>query len=159
MDESVQKIDDLEKIAFLLHHIVFSYEQAYEKLIGTASRAILQELVKGLEWTFETGDFGKISKSNSLHENVSAFIDQLNSSGYFENIRLEYMSNSYLLEIQKCIFTQKYPHSSNLKKHVCPFAILAAAVIHYSNGGLLRINETDFNEDGSRTVIENVGWD
>lgn len=150
------KVDEFEKISILLHHVIFSYEQAHETLVGTSSKAILQELVKGLANTFELGDICCISKSTSLQENLQSYIDNLNSSKYFDNVTINKQDGSYVFEIKECKFAKKNSHITLTNKHTCPFAILAAAVIYYSTGGNYKIHETEFDVHGSKTVIEKI---
>ena len=151
------KVDDFETISILLHHVIFSYEKAHERLVGTTSGALLQELVKELTTTFELGYIADISKSNSLQENLQSYIDNLNSSEYFDEVTGDYKDGAYVFEIKRCEFAKKETHIIlSGKKHTCPFAILAAAVIFYSTGKDLRIHKTDFSEIGSKTVIENI---
>ena len=150
------KVDDFERISILLHHVVFSYEQAHEKLIGTSSKAILQELIKGLANTFELGDICYISKSRSLQENLQSYIDNLNMSKYYDDVTVEYLNGSFIFKIEECKFAKKDSHIFLSNKHTCPFAILAAAVIYYSTDANLRIHETEFDVHGSRTVIEQI---
>ena len=150
------KTDDFEQITILLHHVIFSYEQAHEKLVGTGSEAILQELIKGLKNTFEFGDIGFVSKSKSLQENLQSYIDNLNLSKYFDDVMFEHQNESYVFEIKECKFAQKDSHIYLTNKHTCPFAVLAAAIIYYSTNENLRIHQTEFDEHSSRTVIEQI---
>lgn len=150
------KVDDFERISILLHHVVFSYEQAHEKLVGTSSKAILQELIKGLANTFEMNDICYISKSRSLQDNLQSYIANLNMSKYFDNVTVDNLDGSFIFEIKDCKFAKKDSHIFLSNKHTCPFAVLAAAVIYYSTNENLRIHETEFDIHGSRTVIEQI---
>ena len=150
------KVDDFERISILLHHVIFSYEQAHEKLVGTSSKAILPELIKGMANTFELGDICYISKSRSLQDNLKSYIDNLNMSKYFDDVMVEYLNGSYVFQIKECKFAQKDSHIHLSNKHTCPFAVLAAAVIYYSTNENLRIHDTEFGVHGSRTVIEQI---
>lgn len=154
--ENVENMKNVEKISILLHHVIFSYEQAHEKLVGKSSKAILQELIKGLANTFELGEICDISKSESLQVNLQAYIDYLNSTDYFENVMVNYRDGSYVFEIKEREFAKRDSHIKLSNKHTCPFAILAAAVIYYSTEKNCRIHETDFDIHGSRTIIEQI---
>jgi hypothetical protein len=149
-------IDDFQRVSIQLHHMIFSYEQAHEKLVGASSKAILQELIKGLANTFEMGDICYISRSRSLQDNVQSFIDNLNMSEYFDDVKVEYLNGTYVFEIKECKFAKKGSHIFLKHKHTCPFAILAAAIIYYSTNENLRIHETEFDVHSSRTVIEKM---
>jgi len=110
-----------------------------------------------LKTTFELGDIGYISKSKSMQENLQVYIDNLNSSKYFNEVTIEQVNGTHVFEVKQCEFAKKNSHMIlSEKKHTCPFAIVAAAIIYYSTGENLIIHNTVFNVNGGRTVIEQV---
>ena len=60
--------------------------------------------------------------------------------------------NSYIFEVKECKFASS-GHDIFREGHICPFAILAAAVIFYKTGAQILIEDSEFNDMGSKTLI------
>jgi len=147
------KSEELYSTAILLHVTIFAYQKSYENIVGSGSRAILTHAIPYLAEMLKHLGLPELSLSKSLDENISTYISLVKQSGYICDAKLRNDGkNSHIFEVKECQFAS-CGHKIFKDRHICPFAILAASVIYYHTGAPISIDNSEFSDTGSNTLI------
>jgi hypothetical protein len=144
---------EIHSTALLFHLTIYAYQESYKNMIGSGSRAILKYVIPYLTEMLKQLGMPELSQSKTMDENMSIYISLIRDSGYILDAGLKLNGdNSYIFEVKDCKFASG-GHDIFKVGHICPFAILAAAVIFYKTGAQISIEDSEFNEIGSKTLI------
>ncbi|HIH44322.1 MAG TPA: hypothetical protein HA257_04340 [Candidatus Methanoperedenaceae archaeon] len=142
-------------MAALFHSSFFAFEQAHGRITGTASRAILQQIVRVMPKILEKEGQPVINKSLTLEENMAHFRDYIHNEELIENVNFENNDDMFNIEIKGCTVAKSGVHEIlDPKKSTCPYAIVAAAMIFYLTGKNLTIEDSEFTKDGTKTLLK-----
>ena len=95
----------------------------------------------------------QLSKNKSINENISTYISMITRNGYIRDANFKHEgASTYSFEMLDCTLA---PSNHKIFKmgYICPFAILAAAVVFYKTGTHIKIEESVFSETGSKTLF------
>ena len=149
----MRKSKNLHSTALLFHLTIYAYQESYMKMVGSGSRAILTHVIPYLTEMLKHLGMPELSQKKSMDENMSIYTSLVKESGYIGDAVLNNDGdNSYIFEVRDCRFASG-GHEIFKEGHICPFAILAAAVIFYKTGAVLSIEDSEFNDSGSKTLI------
>ena len=149
----LRKSGEIHSTALLFHLTIYAYQESYGKMVGSGSRAILTYAIPYLTEMLKHLGMPELSQSKSIDENISIYISLVKESGYILDAGLNHnVDNSYIFEVKDCKFASE-GHDIFKGGHVCPFAILAAAVIFYKTGAQISMEDSEFNDMGSKTLI------
>lgn len=144
---------NLHSTALLFHLTIYAYQESYLKMVGSGSRAILIHAIPYLTEMLKHLGMPELSQEKSMDENMSIYTSLVKESGYIRDAVLKNNGdNSYIFEVRDCKFASA-GHEIFKEGHICPFAILAAAVIFYKTGAVPSIENSEFNDIGSNTLI------
>lgn len=139
--------------ALLLHATLFSFQKAYGKMVGQASKSIVRYSLLYLDDILRIQRLPVIDKKKSIEENMAVYISMVKKTGYIGDASLSQKSeNSYLFEIKNCRFATR-GHEIFKSGLICPFAVLAASVIFHKTDALISVGDSKFSNTGSRTII------
>lgn len=142
-------------MAVLFHSSFFAFEQSHGKITGSSSRAILQQIVRVMPKILEKEGQPVINESLTLEENMAHFRDYLSNKELIGNVNFEKEGDIFKLEIDGCAVAKSGVHEIlDPRKSTCPYAIAAAAMIFYLTGKNLTIEDSEFTEDGTKTVLK-----
>jgi hypothetical protein len=149
--ESQKKV--FHSTALMFHMTIYAYQKSIGNIVGNGSGAILSFVIPYLMEMLSYMELPELSKSKSIDENISAYLSMINENGYIMDANLIRESdNAYTFEILNCKLA-KCNHTIFKSGYICPFAILAAAVVFYKTGANISIKESIFNETGSKTLF------
>ena len=149
----MRKSKNLHSTALLFHLTIYAYQESYMKMVGSGSRAILTHVIPYLTEMLKHLGMPELSQKKSMDENMSIYTSLVKESGYIGDAVLNNDGdNSYIFEVRDCKLASE-GHELFKEGHICPFAILAAAVIFYKTGAVLSIEDSEFNDSGSKTLI------
>lgn len=147
------KSREIHSTALLLHLTIYAYQESYKNMVGSGSRAILTYAIPYLTEMLKHSELPELSQDKSIDDNISIYVSLVKESGYVMDAVLNHNGdNSYIFELKDCKFASQ-GHDIFKEGHVCPFAILAAAVIFYKTGAHISIEDSEFNDIGSKTLI------
>jgi len=149
----MKKSREIHSAAFLFHLTIYAYQESCKNMVGSGSRAILTYAIPYLTEMLKHLEIPGLSQAKSMDENISIYLSLVKESGYVMDAGLiRNRDNSYTFEVKKCKFASM-GHDIFKEGHICPFAILAAAVISYKTGDQISIGDSIFNNMGSKTLI------
>lgn len=144
---------DFQSAAFLLHLTIFAYQKSYEDMVGRGSRAILNLTIPYLSELLKNTGLPRLSKEKNIDENMLSYISFVKQGGYIKDVIMKPQGdNAYILKVKDC-GSAKCNHKIFKENHICPFAILAAAVVYYVKGSHISIGDSQFDDSGSKTLL------
>lgn len=144
---------DCNSTALLIHTVLFAYEKSHGRMTGSGSKAVLQLAVEFMPLLLKELKFPELNRDKSIEENISSYIAMVRETGYIRDAALNRSGeNCYTFESKNCRFAPT-GHKIFTGGHICPFAILAASVLYLKTGESISMNESEFTQTGSRTVI------
>ena len=150
----------VHQIAFILHGITFGYEKAAKELLGTPAmfKYVVPKTYKFLEKMME--DVIGVNLENFKELDVSTalkrFSEHAKKIGMAEKIKINWKSDSeVVVESINCSTAKvrSVMDPEELEYAICPWAIMAAAIVNQSTGKELTIEPSTFNEIGASTKI------
>ena len=148
------------QIAFILHGITFGYEKAAKELLGTPAmfKYVVPKTYKFLEKMMEDVIGVKLEslKELDLSTALKRFSDHAKKIGMAEKIKIDWKSDSeVVIESINCSTAKvrSIMDPKELEYAICPWAIMAAAIVNQSTGKELTIEPSIFNEIGASTKI------
>jgi len=95
-------------------------------------------------------------KGMNVNDALTQFSDYAKKIGMAEKIKIEWQSDSeFSIESINCSTAKvrSVMNPEELENAICPWAIMAAAIVNESTGKDLMIEPTSFNEIGAKTKI------
>jgi hypothetical protein len=147
------KIQDFHSAALLLHLTIFAYQKSYVDMVGSGSKAILTLTIPYLSELLKNTGLPQLSKEKNIDENMFSYISFVKKGGYIGDVIMTPEGdNAYNFEVKDC-GSAYCNHKLFKENHICPFAILAAAVVYYTTGSQISISDSQFNDSGSKTLL------
>ncbi|MFX1294718.1 MAG: hypothetical protein ACFFD2_07670 [Promethearchaeota archaeon] len=153
----------VHQIAFILHGITFGYEGAARDLLGTPAlfKYVVPKTYEFLEkMMYLMGfDMKKLEKMN-LNEAMDAFMKTAAKIGMAEKIKVKWESDrTFIVESINCSTSKvrSTMKEEELTNAICPWAIIAAAIVNKITGKNLEIEPSEFHEIGAKnrlTIID-----
>jgi len=143
---------DLDSTVFLLHMTLYSYQKSIDNIVGNGSRAILTFGIPYLMEILRYGELSELNKSKSIDENMTSYLSIIKKNGIKDAKLKRESENVYSFEIKECDFAQRN-HKIFKSDSICPFAIVAAAIVFYKTEAHISIQESILNKQGSKTMF------
>ncbi len=148
------------QIAFILHGITFGYEKAAKELLGTPAlyKYVVPKTYGFLEKMME--DVIGVNLSELSNLNVSDALQEFSKHaakiGMAEKIKIKWESDREVsIESVNCSTAKvrSVMSEEELQNAICPWAIMAAAIVNQTTGKELEIEASSFNEIGAKTKL------
>ncbi|MBD3187742.1 hypothetical protein GF325_12980 [Candidatus Bathyarchaeota archaeon] len=147
-------------VALILHAISFGYENAARELVGAPvlHKYVYPFTYKTLEKlsVFLDLDIDQL-KEMPIKEALQYYVDKCVNIGMAERIKLKWESgDSLTIESINCstaAVRSKIP-KEDIAGSICPWALLAASLLHYLTGRDVKITPSEFHEIGAKTKVE-----
>lgn len=146
--------DDCIPAELLLHASLFAYQRAHGKIAGTARSAILQLAIPYLIDMVAISGLPDIRNETGIKNTIGTYISMVKKGGYIKDAELRQVSDTTcVFEVRGCSFAVRGHKIFRDGGLICPFAMLAAAVISHNTNVPLSIEDSVFSENGSSTSI------
>lgn len=150
----------VHQIAFILHGITFGYEGAAKELLGTPAlfKYVIPKSYKFLEKMMEDVlgfNLEELERMN-VNEALDIFMKKSAEIGMAEKIKIKWLSDKdFIVESVNCSTAKvrSVMDPEELENAICPWAIMAAAIVNKSIGKDLEIAASEFNEIGALTKL------
>ncbi len=140
--------------ALLIHTAFFAYQKSHGRMVGTSSGAILKLAVPYLSKMIYLAGLPDLRKEKGLKDNMSNYISMVKESGYVVDAKfLQTGDNTYSFEMKQCHFAFKGHRIFNEGGLICPFALLASAILSIETESPISIEESKLSDTGSLTMI------
>lgn len=137
----------------LFHAILFAYQKSLKNILGSGEAIFVQPVLETLD---------KLDKEKGLHVTRGK-----NADAVLENFALDLVATQtikkasfekknprgYNFCVEGCVFAGHIHHLLNPKDVVCPLALVAMAVYQSSTGERVKVTESEFTAEGSKTLI------
>ncbi len=150
----------VHQIAFILHGITFGYEGAAKELLGTPAlfKYVIPKSYKFLEKMMEDVlgfNLEELQKMN-VNQALDVFMKKSAEIGMAEKIKIKWLSDKeFTVESINCSTAKvrSVMKPDELENAICPWAIMAAAIVNNSINKDLEIAASEFNEIGAITKL------
>lgn len=150
----------VHQIAFILHGITFGYEGAAKDLLGTPAlyKYVIPKTYGFLEKMLKDVlgfDLKELEEMN-LNKALEAFTKKSAEIGMAEKLKIKWESDHvFTIESVNCSTAKvrSVMKPEELSNAICPWAIMAAAIVNKSTGKDLEIAASEFNEIGALTRV------
>lgn len=147
------KTNEFQSTSLLLHLTIFAYQKSYADMVGSGSKAILTLIIPYLSELIKTTGLPQLSKEKNIDENMLSYITFVKQGGYIGDVIIKPQGDkAYNFEVKDC-GSAHCNHQLFKDSHICPFAILAASVIYYTTGSQVSIENSEFSDSGSKTLL------
>lgn len=150
----------VHQIAFVLHGITFGYEKAAKELLGTPAmyKYVVPKTYGFLEKMMEDVIGVSLNDLSNLNvsEALSEFSKHATKIGMAEKIKIKWENDrEVVVESINCSTAKvrSVMNESELENAICPWAIMAAAIVNQTTGKELDIEASKFNEIGASTKL------
>ncbi len=150
----------VHQIAFILHGITFGYEGAAKDLLGTPAlyKYVVPKTYGFLEKMMEDvlGFNLEELEKMSVNQSLDLFMKKSAEIGMAEKIKIKWHSDKeFSVESINCSTAKvrSVMKPEELENAICPWAIMAAAIVNKSIDKDLEIAASEFNEIGAVTKL------
>ena len=145
---------DYNDVGTLLHGTLFAYQKAIKEILGTGSAIFVHPVLDVIRRINERTGVNLLTGStvDEVFANLSAIMP---TSGIMKAFRFEKLSpNKYVLHVEECVWAPHIHHELKPSDVTCPFALLAMAVFEEATKGKIRVVDSEYAQNGTKTVIE-----
>ena len=141
-------------VGTLLHNLLFSYQRAAKEVLGDGHEVIYHptlDLLLKIEGRAKL----KLTSAKTLDEaltNLSTFLVRaqvLKNFGYRKG-----EDGKYTVSVEGCVWAGHIHHELEPENVICPWAMIAMALVQKFEVERLKENGSKYSIDGSETIIE-----
>ena len=145
---------DYNDVGTLLHGTLFAYQKAIKEFLGTGSSVFVHPVLDIIRKISERTGVNLVQGStvDEVFGNLSAIMP---TSGIMKAFRFEKLTpQRYVLHVEECVWAPHIHQELNPKDVACPFALLAMAVFEEVSKGEIKVVDSEYSKNGTKTTIE-----
>jgi hypothetical protein len=140
-------------IEILLHSLFYGYQKVVRQRFKMKGLATLPPLLE--EIINASKKLGIEFKGKTPDEVFKSYSQILMDSGLVKNAGFEKLGpDKYQFHVDGCILAKSVHSALKPKNLTCPLAMIAMAYYEKLSGQWVKINDSEFDEEGTKTVIE-----
>jgi hypothetical protein len=140
-------------VGTLLHNLLFSYQKAATDVLGESQEVFYHPTIDILLKIEEDAKL-QIITAKSLDEALNNFSIFLKKSGVMNDFIIKKDNNEvYTVTVQKCLWANRIHRMLKPADVICPWALIATAIIQKYKGMRLEETKSTYLENGSETTI------
>ncbi len=139
-----------------LHILLFVYRGAIEKILATGALIFESPTFEAMMKILEEENLISV-QGDTLGEALENHLRKLQDSGLVKEARFERLSSHrYMLHIDKCVYAKRLHQCLKpfLNGQICVHAITTLPVFQKFCKKAVKINPSNFSEEGTKTTIE-----
>ena len=141
-------------VGTLLHNLLFSYQKAAKGILGSGQEVFYHPTID-LLLKVETNSNLKLVSAQTLDEALTNYSTFLTRAGVMRNFKVNKNENcKYTVAVEGCVWASHIHHELGPKDVICPWAMIAMAIVQKFKGERLTETESKYLPDGSETIIE-----
>lgn len=138
----------------LFHTICSAYQRTINDILGSGAAIFVHPTLDVIRKISERTGI-ELIRGETLDEAFENLLKILEESGYVEGARVEKLGpEKYKLYIQKCPFAKVAHSTLNIRGCICLYPLLALAIYEEYTGKRVKLNPSEFTEEGTITIIE-----
>lgn len=140
----------------LSHLLLFAYQETLRSLCVFPHTYLTHAILDSLIRICKRMNLGLV-KGENLEDALNRYANTLKDSGLVKDAWFEKIGGEkYVFNVQGCLYA-RYVHSIlKPEKLTCRFALIAMAIYEKFLGKRVKLADSDFTVDGSKTVIEPI---
>ena len=145
---------DYNDVGTLLHGMLFAYQKAVKDVLGTGSAVFVHPILEIVRRIGGRTGVNLMSGSNvdEVFANLSTIVP---TAGIMKAFRFEKLGHQrYVVHVEECVWAPHIHHELKPKDVTCPFALLAMAVFEEATKGKIRVMDSEYSQNGTKTTIE-----
>jgi hypothetical protein len=150
MKERLEEAD----IGTLLHGILFAYQKAVNDILGTGSAIFVHPILNIIKRINERAGVNLIKGRNidEVFENLSKVMP---TTGIVKEFRFEKLASAkYILHVDGCVWAPHIHEELEPRDVTCPFALIAMSIFEEVLKGKVKVADSEYFKDGTKTRIE-----
>ena len=141
-------------VATLFHSLLFAYEKAARKVLGSGCEVFVHPTLEILDKISEEQHL-QLFAGTSLEEAVASFSKMLEQGKIVRKVGFRKIGpERYLLKIDGCAWAKHIHKELRPKDATCPYALIVMAIYRRYMGGKAEETESKYCEDGNETEIK-----
>lgn len=141
-------------VGTLLHNLLFSYQKAAKGILGSGQEVFYHPTIDLLLKIEENAKL-KLVSAESLDEALGNFSTFLVKAQVMRNFAVNKSENGrYVVAVEGCVWANHIHHELEPKDVICPWAMVAMAIVQKFKVERMTETESKYLPDGSETVIE-----
>ena len=147
-------LEDRLKAELLFHVLLFSYQKVVRDILKTGSAIFVHPTLNAITEVSDKMGIDLI-KGETVDEVFENYSKMLVGSGLVKGARFEKISpGKYMLNIDRCIYAKTIHAALKPKCSTCRYALVAMAILEKLSGRKAKLADSEFLEEGTKTVIE-----
>lgn len=139
-------------VATLLHNLFFSYQKAATDILAESQEVFYHPTIDILLKIEEDAKL-KIITAKSLDEALNNFSIFLKKTGVMNDFSVKKDDEVYIVTVQKCLWANRIHRMLKPTDVICPWALIATAIIQKFKGMRLEETKSTYLENGSETTL------
>lgn len=141
-------------IGTLLHNLLFSYQKATKDLLGSGQEVFYHPTID-LLLKVEANAKLKLVSAQTLDEALANFSTFLVKAKVMRNFKVnKNEAGKYTVAVEGCVWANHIHSELKPKDVICPWAMIAMAIVQKFKVERMTEAESKYLPDGSETVIE-----
>jgi hypothetical protein len=135
------------------HTILFAYQKRLKEILGSGEAIFVHPVLETISLIEKEKGLNLI-QGETLDEIYENFSKQLLKTKIVEKALFEKLApKKYVFHVEGCAFG-KFSHDLLKPKDViCPFALIAMSIFQSATGKKVKITDSEFTPDGTKTLI------
>ncbi len=141
-------------VGTLLHNLLFSYQKATKGILGTGQEVFYHPTID-LLLKIEANAKLKLVSAETLDEALANFQTFLVKAQVMKNFAVNKKENGkYTVSVEGCVWANHIHRELEPKDVICPWAMIAMAIVQKFKVERMTEGESKYLSDGSETAIE-----
>lgn len=141
-------------VGTLLHNLLFSYQKSTKQLLGTSYDVFYHPTIDLLLKIEERSKL-KLISADTLEEALTNYATFLTRAQVLKNFEVKNVDKSKLnVATEGCIWANHIHSELSPKDVMCPWALIAMAIVQKFTGLRLKETESNYTDNGANTILE-----
>jgi hypothetical protein len=150
----IEEYSCMYDVGTLLHNLLFSYQKAAKEVLGDGHEVIYHPTLDLLLKIEERAKL-KLASAKTLDEALTNFSTFLIKAQVLQNFAYKKsLDGKYSISVEGCVWAKHIHHELEPENVICPWAMIAMALVQKFEVERLKENGSTYSPDGSETVIE-----
>jgi len=136
------------------HTILFAYQKRLKDILGSGEAIFVHPVLETISLIEKEGELNLL-KGETLDEIYENFSKQLVESKVVEKAWFEKLGpERHVFHVEGCAFAEFSHGLLKPRDVVCPFALIAMSMFQSVTGKKVKVADSEFTSDGTKTLIE-----
>ncbi len=140
----------------LSHLLLFAYQETLRNLCVFPYPYLTRMVLDSLRKICEKMSLDLV-KGENLEHALNKYVMMLKSSGLVRNAWFEKVGEEkYVFNVEECVYAKRVHSTLKPEKLTCRFALIAMVIYEKFSGKKVKLTDSEFTSNGSKTIIEPI---